>query len=60
MEPKNHYASLEALIAQDAQANQYFNALPQYVQETMWERAGRINSFESLCHYADNLTKGDD
>ncbi len=54
------YDSLDTLLAYDQKAKEYFNSLPDYVQETMWSRAGGINSFESLCHYADNLTKGDD
>ena len=54
------YDTLDTLLAYDQQAKEYFNSLPDYVQETMWSRAKGINSFESMCHYADNLTKGDD
>ena len=45
--------------AEDAQAAQYFASLPDYVQETMRERSGRINSLLSLRDYAENLTRGD-
>lgn len=53
------YKELFDLIEQDGQAKQYFNTLPDYVQETLCQRAGRVNSYESLRDYAQNLTRGD-
>lgn len=53
------YDSLDTLLAYDKQAKEYFHSLPDYVQQAMQSRAQGINSFESMCHYADNLTKGD-
>lgn len=53
------YSDLFSLIDSNAQAHQYFSSLPDYVQEEMDKRAQNINSFESLCDYADNLTRGD-
>lgn len=53
------YNDLFSLIDCDARAHQYFSSLPDYVQEEMDKRAQNINSFESMCDYADNLTRGD-
>ena len=53
------YSDLNALLAADAAAAAYFSDLPDYVQETMRERAGHINSCSSLRDYAENLTRGD-
>lgn len=53
------YRELFELIEADGQAKQYFEKLPDYVQETICQRAGRVNSFESLQDYAQNLTRGD-
>ncbi len=53
------YDSLDTLLAYDKQAKEYFHSLPDYVQQAVQSRAQGINSFESMCHYADNLTRGD-
>ena len=53
------YSDLFCLIDTDAHAHQYFSSLPDYVQEEMSKRAQSVNSFESLCDYAENLTRGD-
>ncbi len=59
MEQKQ-YSDLFELIQQDQKAEQFYNSLPGYVKEQMATRAQGVNSYESLCHYAENLTKGDD
>lgn len=53
------YSGLKELLRQDEEAKAYYNALPGYVRDTMRKRSSGINSFESLRHYADNLTRGD-
>ena len=59
MEQKQ-YSDLFELIQQDQKAEQFYNSLPGYVKEQMATRAQGVNSYESLFHYAENLTKGDD
>lgn len=54
------YPDLYALMKQDKQAKDYYDSLPGYVRDAISQRAGGVNSFESLCHYAENLTKDDD
>ena len=41
------YDSLDTLLAYDQQAKEYFNSLPDYVQETMWSRAKGINRLQA-------------
>ncbi len=53
------YNDLYNLIQDDKNAYNYFNNLPEYVKSTMTDRADSINSFESLRHYAENITQGD-
>lgn len=53
------YSDLFNLIAEDSRAHQYFSSLPDYVQEEISHRADNVNSFQSLCDYAENLTRGD-
>lgn len=53
------YPDLYNLIAEDREAHEYFSKLPEYVQEEIDQRAGRINSFASLRDCAENLTRGD-
>ncbi|MDD4796421.1 MAG: hypothetical protein PHO66_01470 [Eubacteriales bacterium] len=57
MQPK--YPNVNQLLHQNAQAKAYYDKLPDYVQESIQQRAQGVNSFESLCHYAENLTRGD-
>jgi len=54
------YSDLYALLADDRNARNYFNGLPDYVCDQMEERAAGINSLESMEHYAEKLTRGDD
>ncbi|MCI6257346.1 hypothetical protein [Pseudoflavonifractor sp. HCP28S3_F10] len=53
------YPDLYALIQHETEARQYFNKLPDYVQEQICTRAENVNSFASLQDYAENLTRGD-
>ncbi len=53
----NKYNGLNQLIDQDKEANRYFRSLPDYVKETISARSENINSFESLCDYAENLLR---
>lgn len=57
---KNKYSGLDSLIQQDRQAKQYFESLPDYVRDQIQTRSGNVNSYESLCDYAENLLRGDD
>ncbi len=54
------YSGLNQLIAQDTQAKEYYNKLPDYVRDQMSQREQNINSLESLKDYAENLLRGDD
>ena len=53
------YNDLNALISQDVQAGRYFNALPDYVRDSIRQRSSNVNSLESLKDYAENLLRGD-
>ena len=57
---KNKFSGLDSLIQQDRQAKQYFESLPNYVREQIRTRSSNVNSYESLCDYAENLLRGDD
>ena len=50
---------LENLLSQDAELKQYFNSLPDYVQETIRERANNIDSAITLRRYVESITSGD-
>lgn len=54
------YNGLESLIQQDAEAGRYYSSLPEYVKESIQQRAGSVNSFESLRNYAENLLRADE
>ena len=54
------YRSLNSLIQSDKAAKEYFNSLPDYVRDSILDRADSVNSLESLCDYAENLLRGDD
>ena len=60
IEMQNKYPDLYSLLESDGEARQYFDALPDYVQECIRDRSGGVNSFESLCNAADKYTRGDD
>ncbi|MBC8535762.1 hypothetical protein [Feifania hominis] len=55
----HQYPTLHALLRANPQAKKFYDSFPDYVKEQMENRADSINSFESMCHYADNLTRGD-
>ena len=57
---KNKFSGLDSLIQQNRQAKQYFESLPDYVREQIRTRSSKVNSYESLCDYAENLLRGDD
>lgn len=57
---EHKYSGLYSLIEQDREAKQYFSSLPEYIRSQISQRADGVNSFESLCHYAENLLRGDD
>ena len=57
---KNKFSGLDSLIQQNRQAKQYFESLPDYVREQIRTRSSTVNSYESLCDYAENLLRGDD
>ncbi len=54
------YSNMDALLKNEPEAKNYFNALPDYVREQIRTRAGNVNSYASLRDYAENLTRGDD
>ena len=53
------YSDVYSLMEDNPQAKKYFDRLPSYVQEEIKKRATSVNSYESMCHYAENLTQGD-
>ena len=55
----NHYPDLYQLIQSEAEANRYYNMLPDYVRSQIEQRAGHVNSLASLQDYAENLLRGD-
>ncbi|MCH3971773.1 MAG: hypothetical protein LKE53_03230 [Oscillospiraceae bacterium] len=60
MEQQNKtYRDMFTLMREEPQAKAYFEELPPPVREQMSTRAFRVNSFESMRSYAENLTRGD-
>nr|WP_319489667.1 hypothetical protein [uncultured Caproiciproducens sp.] len=57
---KGKYSSLYELIEEDSEAGEYFDNLPEYVQESISARDENINSFSSLRDYAENLMRDDE
>lgn len=55
-----HYADLYSLIRGDQEARRYFDCLPDYVKESVGQRAESVNSLASLRDYAENLTRDDE
>jgi len=53
------YSNVFELIKSNSEANKFYNSLPDYVKEQIQTRADSVNSFESLQHYAENITQGD-
>ncbi len=58
MGPK--YKDMYSLFEGDAEAQRYFEDLPDYMREQIQTRAGNVNSFSSLQDYAENLLRGND
>ena len=54
------HSGLGSLIKQNSDAKNYFESLPDYVQESIAQRGDNVNSIESLRDYAENLLRGDD
>ncbi len=54
------YPDIYTLLDSSQQAKQYFDSLPDYVQEHIQTRAESVQTFESLQDYAENLLRGDD
>ena len=52
-------SGLGFLLSASPQARQYFDSLPQYVQEMIVQRRESIKSEDELHRYAGNLTQGD-
>jgi len=57
--PKDPRQGLGGLLGTSPSARQYFNSLPQYVQEMILQRRESIKSEDELHNYADNITQGD-
>lgn len=55
----NKYSDMYSLFAEDPSAKQYFDKLPDYVQDQIKTRANNVNSLASLQDYAENLLRGD-
>ncbi len=55
-----HYVDLYSLIRGDQEARRYFDCLPDYVKESVGQRAESVNSLASLRDYAENLTRDDE
>jgi len=57
--PKDSRKNLNGLLGTSPAAKQYFNSLPEYVQEMIVERRQNIKSEGELHRAADHLTQGD-
>lgn len=53
------YKDLFQLIEENRHANQVYSSLPDYVKDSILERADNIHTEDALCRYADNLLSGD-
>ena len=51
--------TLTDLLRNDTKAMEFYDKLPDYVQEAIAQRPEGVGYFESLRHYADNLLAGD-
>ena len=56
---RDSHKGLNGLLGTSPAAKQYFNSLPEYVQEMIVERRQNIKSEDELHRAADNLTQGD-
>lgn len=50
---------LDQLLMQDKKLEHFFYSLPEYVQETIRERANNMNDPDDVYAYAENFTRGD-
>ena len=53
------YQDLHTLLDKSPAAKSFFNTLPDYVRESICQRADYVNSMASLKDYAQNLLRGD-
>ncbi len=53
------YKNLSEMLSQNKEAYSFFTSLPEYVQETISERANNIRTKSDLHTYAENLLSGD-
>lgn len=53
------YDGLYNLIEQNGSAENFFNSLPDYVQDMISQRASNICTETDLYSYAENLLRGD-
>lgn len=51
--------TLTDVLREDVKAMEFYDSLPDYVQDAIAQRPEGVSSFESLRHYADNLMAGD-
>lgn len=56
-QPKT-YRDMFTLMREEPEAKAFFENLPAPVRQQMSTRAFRVNSFESMRDYAENLTRG--
>lgn len=54
------YRDLYSLMAEEPEAKQYFDTLPDYVRDQISTRPKGVNDFVSLQSYAEKLLAGDD
>lgn len=53
------YHGLYNLMEADDEAEEYFDALPEYIKDTICQRAENVCSREDLQDYAENLLHSD-
>ena len=53
------YQDLHTLLDKSPAAKSFFNTLPDYVRESICQRAYHVNSMAGLKDYAQNLLRGD-
>ncbi len=53
------YENLNDLLNQNSRADDFFEALPSYVQEMIRERGNNIRSEHDMRMYAENIVQGD-
>ena len=59
VDPKDGSQGLDNLLGGSSAARQYFNSLPEYVQQMIVQRRQSIKNEDDLHSYASNLTQGD-